>query len=63
VKIPVSDRVRIALAPIHLVVGGFLIRAWWRGPSTPMVLALGIAFIAFGGYRLAQVRRALRSRS
>jgi hypothetical protein len=63
-KISGGDRVRIAMAPLHVVIGGALIVQFVRGletdQSTPMVLVLGIAFVAFGIYRLALIRKALR---
>jgi hypothetical protein len=56
-----ADKLRIALAPLHLVVGGSLIVRFVSGARTPMVLVLGVSFVAFGLYRLALVRRGLKS--
>jgi hypothetical protein len=61
-KISVADRLRIGLAPLHLLVGGALLAQFARGPRTPMVAVLGALFVAFGVYRLALVRRALCDR-
>jgi len=58
--ISTGDKIRIALAPIHIGLGAALIWQFARGPRTPMVLVLGILFIAFGCYRIALIRRALK---
>jgi hypothetical protein len=61
-KISRSDKLRIALAPLHLVIGSVLVSDFVRDRRAPMVLVLGLLFIAFGFYRLALIRRALKSR-
>ena len=58
-----SDKLRIALAPLHLLIGAILL---WRfatdGEARILPVALlGGAWLAYGVYRLALVRRALRS--
>ena len=58
--ISTGDKIRIALAPAHIVVGGALIAQFVRGPRTPMVLVLGVLLVAYGFYRVALVRRALK---
>jgi hypothetical protein len=63
VKISTGDKLRIGLAPLHLIVGGGLIARFVEGARTPMVLVLGVGFVAFGVYRLVLVRRGLRSRT
>jgi hypothetical protein len=63
VKISRADWVRIALAPLHLVIGSVLLYDFARAPKVPMVLVLGLLFVAFGVYRLALIHRALKSRS
>jgi hypothetical protein len=55
-----GDKARIALAPFHVIVGGGLCWKWWQGARTPMVLVLGLLFIAYGAYRLILVRRSLK---
>jgi hypothetical protein len=60
VKLSVGDRVRIALAPLHVVVGGVLIYRFATDARSPMVLVLGVAWAAFGIYKLALIRRGLR---
>ena len=61
-KISNADKVRIALMPLHVLVGGWLIARFVAGARTPMVLVLGVAFVAYGGYKLTLVRRAWMSR-
>jgi hypothetical protein len=51
--------VRVAQAPLHVVIGGLLVWRFVDGARTPMVLLLGLAFAGFGGYRLWQIKRAL----
>jgi hypothetical protein len=63
VKISTGDKLRMGLAPFHLVIGGVLIARFVEGARNPMVLVLGVAFVVFGVYRLALIRRGLRSRS
>jgi len=62
--ISTGDKIRIALAPAHIVVGGALIAQFVRGlkqgTTTPMVLVLGVLLVAYGFYRVALVRRALK---
>ncbi len=58
-----GDQARIALAPLHVVVGASLVWRFVAGARTPMVLVLGLLFVAFGVYRLALVARALHRRS
>ena len=54
-----SDKIRVALSPMYLIVGiSLLVRA----VREPLAWILGLSFIAYGVYRLALVRRALRSR-
>jgi hypothetical protein len=56
-----GDKVRIALAPLHVLVGAALVYHFVIGPRTPMVAVLGVLFIAFGVYRITLIRRALKS--
>jgi len=60
--IPRGDLVRMALAPLHIVIGGTLVYRWAVGVRTPMVLVLGLSFVAFGLYRLTLIARALKGR-
>jgi hypothetical protein len=60
--ISTGDKIRIALAPLHIVVGGALVAQFIRGPRTPMVLVLGVLLAAYGFYRLALVRRGFKNR-
>ena len=57
--ISTGDKIRIALAPLHLGVGGSILWSWSQ-TGTPMLLVLGLSFVAFGAYRIALVVRALR---
>jgi hypothetical protein len=57
-----GDKIRIAMAPAHVMIGGTLVYQWAAGARTPMVLVLGLLFVAFGVYRLTLIRRALRER-
>ncbi len=57
-----GDQARIALAPLHVLVGASLVWRFAAGARTPMVLVLGLSFVAFGVYRLTLVARALRKR-
>jgi hypothetical protein len=59
-KISRGDKMRIALAPLHVLIGGVLLHDFAKGPRAPMVLVLGVAFVAFGVYRLALVWRGLK---
>lgn len=61
-KITTGDKLRIALAPLHVAVGGVLIYHFVADTRTPMVLAVGVGFIAFGIYKLALIRRGLKAR-
>jgi len=61
--ISTGDKIRIALAPAHIVVGGALVAQFVRGhhgTRAPMVLVLGVLLVAYGFYRVALVRRALK---
>jgi hypothetical protein len=64
--ISTGDKIRIALAPAHMVVGAALVAQFFRGlkngTATPMVLVLGVLLIAYGVYRVALVRRAFKRR-
>ena len=53
---------RIALAPLHILVGGVLLYDFAHDRRAPLVLVLGLLFVAFGIYRLVLVRRGLKSR-
>jgi hypothetical protein len=57
-----GDKARIAMAPIHLAIGGSFIWQFIAGARTPMVLVMGILFVAFGAYRLMLITRALKER-
>jgi hypothetical protein len=59
-KISAGDWARMALAPLHVVIGGVLIEKFAAGARTPMVLVLGVAFVTYGLYKLALIRRGLR---
>jgi hypothetical protein len=61
-KISRRDQIRIAITPLYIVIGGVLVYDFVRVQRAPMVLVLGLLFIAFGGYRLALIRRGLRGR-
>jgi hypothetical protein len=61
-KIPAGDKARMAMAPLHVAIGGSLVWRWLAGARTPMVLVLGILFVAFGIYRLTLISRALKDR-
>jgi hypothetical protein len=52
-----ADKLRVALAPAHVVVGATLLLRGWRVPTAALV---GLLFIVFGLYRIVLVRRALR---
>ena len=53
----VSDRIRVALSPLYLIAGvAILVRGWHE----PLGWLLGVSFGAYGVYRLALVRRALK---
>lgn len=60
-RLSVADQIRIGLAPLHLLLGGVLCARFVRGARTPMVLVLGLLFVAYGVYRLALIRKALKS--
>jgi hypothetical protein len=60
--ISTGDKIRILLAPAHIVVGGALIAQFVRGPRVPTVLVLGVLLVAYGFYRVALVYRALKRR-
>jgi hypothetical protein len=60
--ISTGDKIRIALAPAHLALGAALVWQFVRGARTPMVLVMRLLFIAYGGYRVALIRRSLRKR-
>lgn len=57
-----GDKARIAMAPFHVVIGGVMIEKFLDGARTPMVLVMGILFVAFGVYRLTLIARALKDR-
>jgi hypothetical protein len=57
-----GDKARIAMAPFHLAIGGGLIWQFIAGARTPMVLVMGLLFVAFGVYRLMLITRALKER-
>ncbi len=59
-KLSTGDRLRIALAPLHVVVGGVLIYRFAADTRAPMVLVLGVAWAAFGVYKVALIRKGLR---
>jgi hypothetical protein len=61
-KIPRGDKARMAMAPMHVAIGGSLVWRWLDGARTPMVLVLGLLFVAFGIYRLTLITRALKDR-
>jgi hypothetical protein len=61
--ISTGDKLRIALAPIHVAVGGTLLYQYWLGPRTPMVAILGVLFTLFGGYRITLIYKALKKRA
>jgi hypothetical protein len=61
VKVSFADKLRIALAPLHLVVGGALLRTYLLEGQVALVGLLGVLFLLFGGYRITLVVRALRS--
>ena len=59
--ISTGDKIRIALAPLHVAVGASILCSWMK-VGTPTLLVLGLSFCAFGIYRIAQVVRALKRR-
>lgn len=61
-RISRGDQARIAMAPLHVAIGGSLVWKWIAGARTPMVLVLGLLFVAFGVYRLTLIARALKDR-
>jgi hypothetical protein len=61
-KISRGDQARIALAPAHVAIGALLTWRFFVDARTPMVLVLGLSFIAFGVYRIALIGRALRGK-
>jgi hypothetical protein len=63
VKISTADKVRVALSPLYVAIGAKLTAAWVGGARTPLVLVMGLSFVAYGVYRLLLVRRALQGRS
>lgn len=58
-SIPSGDKVRIALAPLHLLLGLALLLQFARGARAPMVAVLGLLFAAFGVYKIRLVWRAV----
>jgi hypothetical protein len=60
--ISAGDKLRMALAPLHVLIGCTLVRRFFTGARTPMVLVLGLLFVAFGLYRVTLIARALRER-
>jgi hypothetical protein len=62
-KVSTADKVRIALSPLYLLIGGKLVAAFAGGARAPLVLVMGLAFVAYGVYRLVLVRRALHGGS
>jgi hypothetical protein len=57
-----SDKLRIALTPLHLIIGVILLcRFVTEGEARVWpVAALGVAWSLYGIYRLALVRRVLK---
>jgi len=53
----IGDRIRVMLSPMYLAAGAAILV---RAPKEPVAWLLGVSFIAYGVYRLALVRRALR---
>lgn len=53
-----GDKIRIALSPMYVIAGGTILV---RGVHEPLGWILGLSFLAYGVYRIALVRRALRS--
>jgi hypothetical protein len=56
-----ADKLRIVFAPLYVLIGGRLVAQGWSGHAG-IVLAVGLAFVAFGIYRLALIARALGER-
>ena len=57
--ISTADKIRIALAPLHLFLGAALVYRYVQGIHTPLVLCIGGLFVAFGLYKIRLVSRAL----
>jgi hypothetical protein len=57
-----SDKVRIALAPLHALVGALILyRVATDGEARIFpVIGLGCAWLAYGVYRIALIRRVLK---
>ena len=57
-----SDKLRIALAPLHALIGALLLYRFATDGEARIwpVALLGVAWSLFGAYRITQVRRALR---
>ena len=53
----IGDRICVMLSPMYLAAGAAILV---RAPKEPVAWLLGVSFIAYGVYRLALVRRALR---
>jgi hypothetical protein len=60
--ISTSDKIRIVLAPLFVVLGIALCADFVRGPHTPMVAVMGLLFVAYGVYKLRLIARGLRNR-
>ena len=61
-KISRGDKARMLMAPLHVVIGGVMVEKFFAGARTPMVLIMGVLFVAFGVYRLTLIARALKDR-
>lgn len=60
-KISTADKVRIALAPLHIVLGAAILWQFAAGVRALPVLLVGLSFVGYGVYKLLLVRRALGS--
>jgi hypothetical protein len=63
VKLSTGDWLRVALAPMYFLLGSGLLYRFVRDTRVITVALLGVAFVAFGVYRVFLVWRALKSHS
>lgn len=58
-RLSFTDRMKLVNSGLFVVLGAFIIYRYATVATHWLILALGIAFAAFGVYRLLQFKRAL----
>jgi hypothetical protein len=59
VKLSTGDKIRVALTPLHLIVGCRLLYRFVKDTRLLGVALLGASFVTYGVYRLLLVGRAV----